>query len=83
MYVGKKCGVDFTRNRHGLGDGLSIKSVREEFIEFERASEIRNKKSPIKIEKFYDANILNYFDAKTFYQGWIDEGISEKTMMKY
>ena len=51
----------------------------------ERASEIRDyeNKTPIKIEKFYDAHILNYFDGNTFYQGWIDEGISEKTMMKY
>lgn len=83
VYVGKKSGVDFSRNRYGLGDSTSIRSVREEFMEFERASEIRNKKNLIKIEKFYDSKILDYFDAKTFYQGWIDEGISEKTMMKY
>ena len=85
LYVGKKAGVDFRQNRNGFQDGVSVKSVRQELIEMERANEIREygKKLPIKIEKFYDSNILNYFDGKTFYQGWIDEGISEKTMMKF
>lgn len=85
LYVGKKTGIDFRQNRNGFQDGPSIKSVKQELIEMERASEIREygKKLPIKIEKFYDDTILNYFDGRTFYQGWIDEGITEKTMIKY
>ena len=30
-----------------------------------------------------DTSLLNYFDPETFYQGWIDEGISIESMRKF
>lgn len=36
-----------------------------------------------KEQTIYDENILKYFDANTFYKGWIDEGISIETMQKF
>jgi hypothetical protein len=80
-YVAHKAGVSLNRNRIGLADSLSVKSVREELNEAEKT--LQEDSQLAKIEKFYDANILNYFDANTFYQGWIDEGISIDTMRKY
>lgn len=35
------------------------------------------------IKNFYDQTILNYFDGDTFYEGWINEGISIPTMKKF
>lgn len=36
----------------------------------------------LNITKFYDENILNYFEEK-YYTGWINEGISEESMYKF
>ena len=47
-----------------------------------QSSEYYSKKI-VEINKFYNANILNYFNDKIFYGGWIDEGISIETMQKF
>lgn len=84
-YVAKKIGVDCRQDRVGLKDSLAVKATNADLLFMEDLYENREKKNEqlVEISKFYDPAILNYFDSRTFYKGWLDEGISEKTLMKY
>lgn len=76
--VAKELGISNSSDRVGF------KNRQEEYIE-DYYTGILNYKNFIKEkeQKVYSENILKYFDANTFYKGWIDEGISIETMQKF
>ena len=84
-YVAQKAGISLNAiNREGLDSNLR-KEVRENIEEIDRVLEGRkqSKKEKYKIDTYYPESIVKYFDHNTFYEGWIDEGISIESMMKY
>lgn len=84
LYLSTKAGINLKRERIGLADSYSVRSVRGEIDEEYGGWEVSNNIKPeVTINRYYDPDILNYFDGKTFYQGWIDEGISIESMAKY
>jgi hypothetical protein len=83
-YVAKKLGIESSNNRFGLQDPRSVRLAAQEISDMDKMIEAKaQKRDNIKIDKFYDKSILNYFDPNTFYIGWIKEGISIDTMIKY
>lgn len=82
-YVAQKTGKSYNSNRIGIGG--KDRELVEDLNEMEELSEKRNRKD--KKEEFnskiYDDKILNYFDPYTFYEGWIKDGISIKSMYKF
>lgn len=82
-YVAQKTGKSYNSNRTGIGG--KDRELAEDLNEMEELSEKRNRKD--KKEEFnnkiYDDKILNYFDPYTFYEGWIKDGISIKSMYKF
>jgi hypothetical protein len=83
LYLSTKAGINLKRERIGLADSHSVRSVRSEIEDADWKFELDIIRPEVKINKYYDPAILNYFDEKTFYQGWVDEGISIETMAKY
>ena len=80
-YVAKKVGYVSNR-RKGLGK-VSNKDINIEIRELEELSEKKKSAKVIENNITYDNKILNYFDPYTFYSGWIEEGISIKSMYKF
>ena len=82
-YVAQKTGKSYNSNRTGIGG--KDRELAEDLNEMEELSEKRNRKD--KKEEFnnkiYDDKILNYFDPYTFYEGWVKDGISIKSMYKF
>jgi len=82
-YVANKLGFDTNEDRNIIGNAVS-KEVRMELAEMDRLKESINRNYTCSsIQKFYDPQILNYFDPTTFYKGWREEGIEIETMKKY
>lgn len=80
FYIAKKVGMSA---RRGLAtDNKNIRFL--EFQEIDRCLNIRKKKNKelIDLPKIEDS-ILNYFDENTFYEGWIEDGISIETMQYF
>ena len=84
--VAQKVGKEAFTNtdRIGIQDPDAPKEIREDINAMDKILECRagNKKA-VSISNYYNPNILKYFDENTFYQGWIDEGISIETMRKF
>ena len=86
LYVAQKVGKEafINTDRIGIQDPDAPKEIREDINAMDKILECRagNKKT-VSISNYYNPNILKYFDENTFYQGWIDEGISIETMRKF
>ena len=84
-YVADKVGVSIkTQDRYGFQDSDSIKRIKTEINDIEYLVNSKKHKYSIQeIKKKYDSKVLNNFDPNTFYQGWINEGITEETMRKF
>lgn len=82
-FLAKRAGVNLNSDREGIQSGMTKEN--KGFINLlERKKERKQNHSSVSnITHFYNPNVLNYFDANTFYQGWIDEGITIDTMRKY
>lgn len=85
IYISDKVGINFfNKNRFGLQELTSVKNINSEIADMDkRIKDKDNKVSQKSISKFYDNKILRRFDSNAFYQGWINEGITEETMRKY
>ena len=84
IYVAQKLGIKASSDRIGIGMKEVEKKTRQLFDDTAKEKQrYEQKERNIIIDKFYDKTILNYFDADTFYKGWIDEGISIDTMRKF
>lgn len=81
-YIGEKTGKTnlYYRNKKGFEENNL--EIRKAINKIDDLLEKKNKKE-VEINKFYDENILNYFDPYTFYEGWIKDGISIKSMYKF
>lgn len=82
-YLMVKAGNPLNRNKEVFVGKVGTKEIREEIRLMEDRVEAKNRKRNQITIKHYDPHILEYFDHDTFYQGWIDEGISIKSMRKY
>lgn len=84
-YLNDKLGIKGNQNRFEIE--TNTKESRSELFHLDEICERKKKlfyfNNDNKINKFYDGRILEYFDPNTFYQGWIDEGISCETMKKF
>ena len=84
QYVANKAGYSsLNTQRNGFSDGYSVRQIN---IFLEEMKELLVKKEGYhcpEITKFYDKSILKLFDENTFYQGWLDEGMSFETLHKY
>lgn len=60
----------------------TVIDIREMEYIIELNEKLEAPKDMVEITKFYDPNILNYFEDKV-YKGWLDEGISIETLKKY
>ena len=84
-YVANKAGISLrSLERDGINSNIS-REVRQNLAEIDRVIEgrQRQKREKYEITTFYDDSILNFFDKTTFYQGWVDEGISFESMEKF
>ena len=86
LYVANKTGCNYNSiDRIGINNKQSFQAIQEDIREMENFVQKRKlKKHKKNFElKIYDENILNYFDPYTFYQGWVNDGISIKSMYKF
>lgn len=85
QYVAQKGGYSINSRRTGIGDNaLSRRRVMRYTDSLEELARLKNKNNiKTEIRQFYDPKILELFDANTFYQGWLDEGMSFETLHKY
>ena len=69
-------------SRQGLNQVSRTTNANKEISEIKQYLVIRNKKKLqlSNLPPINNVDILNYFDANTFYTGWEDEGISISTM---
>ena len=82
-YIADKVGVS-SNSRYGIQENETTKETRIEINNMDSILEKRGRKEKVfEITQFWNESILNYFDANTFYQGWIDEGISIASMKKF
>lgn len=84
QYVASKTGYTTFDKRKGIKDsGESVKRVNT-FINFmgDLIAKKKNFQRP-EITKFYDKEALSMFDPNTFYQGWLDEGMSFESLHKF
>jgi hypothetical protein len=78
-YVSRKTGLSIRNGFHAKDDGIAA-----EIQQMERCISMRRKtKSATQRLATYDPNVLAYFDADTYYDGWIREGIGVQTMMDF
>jgi len=79
--IAKELGIN---NRQGFTKNYNSET-RKEFSVINKYLSIRRKKPKelIHLPKINNSNIMNYFEKDVFYQGWIDEGISIRTMQKF
>jgi len=85
-------GCSFSEALHWLANRLGISDNRRhefrprENEDLKRVRELldglTSGTSPVCLPEL-DGGLLPYFDAETFYQGWIDEGISIETMQRF
>lgn len=82
-YITDKIGIEISSNRNGVQDkqALVISDLRKD-MEYKKELRERDYSVP-DITKFYDPKILEYFDKDTFYEGWLNEGISPQSMEKF
>lgn len=85
-YVARKVGKTISKNRHGFTPEIST-FIREEQLGMTKQTEDMERKGlfgEVKVKDYEDKKaILKYFDCETFYEGWIQEGISIETMKKF
>lgn len=85
-YVARKVGKTISKNRHGFTPEIS-RFIREEQLGMTKQTENMERKGlfgEVKVKDYEDKKaILKYFDRETFYEGWIQEGISIETMKKF
>lgn len=84
-YLARKAGITIGSSREGIQSTMTKENkIVANFLDRKRERRLTraNVTSP-EITTFYNENVLNYFDDNTFYQGWIDEGITINTMRKY
>lgn len=84
-YIALKVGKGYREERIGFQDKNLPKEIRQEIMTMDSILEKRRYqlKKQVVIDKFYDDKILNYFDRNTYYSGWIEDGISIKSMNKF
>lgn len=83
-YLCQKVGLKTSEKKDVFVGKVGTKEIRDEIRELEDYSEYRKRThKDNKITTFFDPSILKYFDSDTFYKGWIDEGISIKSMRKF
>lgn len=87
-YVAQKIGYysrdDDDRNGIQLVSVEDKRAIRNDIIEMDKALEEKSrvyKREPI-VFKNYNEEVLDYFEKK-YYTGWIDDGISIKSMEKF
>ena len=77
-FLAEKLGITYVGERRGIKKPIDYE-VKQCLQLLEQFSDtIRPVITPIQ-----NISLLNYFDDKTFYQGWIDEGISIESMQKF
>ena len=77
-FLAEKLNITYVGERRGIKKSVDYE-VKQCLQLLEQFSDtIRPVVTPIQ-----NMSLLNYFDDKTFYQGWIDEGISIETMQKF
>lgn len=77
-FLAEKLGITYVGERRGIKKPVDYE-VKQCLQLLEQFSDtIRPVVTPIQ-----DTSLLHYFDDETFYQGWIDEGISIETMQKF
>lgn len=69
--------------RIGFKSSNGIKQFNEMISKDEYYVNLKQGTRLTEINKFYDESILKYFDHEAFYQGWINEGITEDSMRKF
>jgi len=85
-YVANKLGISDTSDRYGFDNSASVKQMHTIINNTDRLCELKNNQSIdklVNINKFYDDKILNMFDHNSYYEGWLEEGITVETMQKY
>lgn len=85
-YVAEKLGIwqDSLFTFGAIRDEESLKLINKSIELMKRKMELSEDVVPDEyVNKIYDDTILRYFDNNTFYNGWIDEGITVPTMRKY
>ena len=82
QYVAQKVGYS-SYSRQGFNQ--QTKEIRQELSELEDRTEQKKNRNQNRevVNKVYNPGVLEYFDPYTFYKGWIDEGISIKSMYKF
>ena len=86
LYVAEKANIRLSNKMERGINPDPTKAFRKEMLEFNRNISVKynwEKQYNNDIVKFYDENILRYFDSNTFYEGWINEGISIESMRKF
>ena len=77
-FLAEKLNITYVGERRGIKKPIDYE-VKQCLQLLEQFSDtIRPVVTPIQ-----NTSLLNYFDENTFYQGWIDEGISIETMQKF
>ena len=81
-YILSKLGKSSKERKGIILNSEEMKENRQEFFELDKALNYSEYKR-LNNTQYYDKTILNYFDHNTFYQGWIDEGISIEVMKQF
>ena len=77
-FLAEKQNITYVGERRGIKKAVDYE-VKQCLQLLEQFSDtIRPVVTPIQ-----NTSLLNYFDPETFYQGWIDEGISIESMRKF
>ena len=83
-YVADKLGYTSASRRIGFGNnGASVRKINLLLDAFEDLLEKKENVNKSEIKQFYNPKTLELFDPDTFYQGWLDEGMSFETLHKY
>ena len=77
-FLAEKLGITYVGERRGIKKPVNNKLKHYNSLLESVGSIVRPNIIPIQ-----NISLLNYFDENTFYQGWIDEGISIESMQKF
>ena len=85
QYVADKVGYQPPAFQTGFNaaDEISVRKINDIIRDMEGLENKKGRFERPEITKFYDRALLNKFDKNTFYQGWLDEGMSYQTLHKY
>lgn len=84
QYIASKTGyTPMIANRGIISDGYSVRQMNLYIEEMKELLAKKNGRTHPEISEFYDRSVLKLFDSNTFYQGWLDEGMSFETLHKY